>query len=434
MEHIQTQNATGSSPTIELTAITADYTDLLLVYSLRSTTSGNTEFYIKLNNTNPTARMLVSAYSTSSATSNTNAYLTAPATSNTANTYGNGQIYIPNYTGTTQKSASVDNVTETNGTSFVQAMIAASLYNVTTAVTSIQVTDIYGNWTADSSISLYGIRKYNTTLAPKASGGIISYDAVNNKWVHVFTASGTFTPTENLSGVEYLVVAGGGGGGYDSGGAGGAGGYRSSVVGESSGGGASAESTLSLTASTNYTVTIGAGGNGGTSLNTRTSGSDSVFGSITATGGGRGGDGVSGGVGSSGGSGGGGGSIGSAAGGAGTTGQGYAGGAGINNDTETGGGGGAGAVGVAGVGGGIGVASSITGTSIYRAGGGGGGAVVAIRPGGQGGGGNGARNGVAVATAGEANTGGGGGGSGSSSGYLVGKNGGSGIVIVRYSA
>jgi hypothetical protein len=154
MQHIATQNGTGASPTIEFLSIPADYTDLMLVYSLRSDTTGNTEFYIKLNNTNPTQRHLRG--NGASTLSNTDAFQLAPATGQTANTYGNGQIYIPNYTGTTQKSASVDNVTENNATTAFQSIYAA-LYNVTTAVTSIQVTDIYGNWTTASSVSLYGI-------------------------------------------------------------------------------------------------------------------------------------------------------------------------------------------------------------------------------------------------------------------------------------
>jgi hypothetical protein len=114
-----------------------------------------------------------------------------------------------------------------------------------------------------SSATLYGIRKYDTAGSPKATGGIISFDSANNKWVHAFTASGTFTPTEDIT-CEYLVVAGGGGGSQTRAGGGGAGGYRSSVSGESSGGGGSAESALSLTALTGYTVTVGAGGAGGT--------------------------------------------------------------------------------------------------------------------------------------------------------------------------
>jgi len=87
--------------------------------------------------------------------------------------------------------------------------------------------------------------------------------------IHTFTSSGTFTP--NSPGiVEVLVVAGGGGG---SGAGGGAGGFVAS-------------SSYVVTAQT-YNVTVGAGGAGGGS--TATNGSNSVFGNITAIGGGHGG-------------------------------------------------------------------------------------------------------------------------------------------------
>ncbi|NBS69898.1 hypothetical protein EBT31_13435 [bacterium] len=62
--------------------------------------------------------------------------------------------------------------------------------------------------------------------------------------------------------VTYLVIAGGGGGSF---GGGGAGGYRTNKTGESSGGGSSAEGSFAIALSTNYTVTIGAGGTAGTS-------------------------------------------------------------------------------------------------------------------------------------------------------------------------
>ena len=87
--------------------------------------------------------------------------------------------------------------------------------------------------------------------------------------------------------VNYLVVAGGGGGGGTGSsvsdqacGGGGAGGLRSTVG--NTGGGGSLESALTLVSSTNYTVTVGAGG----SANGQ--GSDSVFSSITSAGGARG--------------------------------------------------------------------------------------------------------------------------------------------------
>lgn len=94
--------------------------------------------------------------------------------------------------------------------------------------------------------------------------------------------------------VEYLVVAGGGGGGTGTpyafgGGAGGAGGYRCSVPGETSGGGAAAEDELAITPGNTYTVTVGGGGSYGVwGGSIATSGSNSVLGSITSTGGGYG--------------------------------------------------------------------------------------------------------------------------------------------------
>jgi hypothetical protein len=255
--------------------------------------------------------------------------------------------------------------------------------------------------------------------------------------IHTFTSSGTFTVTS--SGIaEYLVVAGGGGGGGNqengnqNGGGGGAGGYRSSVSGESSGGGASAESPIALSVGS-YTVTVGAGGAGGYRNNGAAWGSDSVFHTITSLKGGRGADmgNQSGGGGS-----GGGGNAGYPAGAAGTSGQGYAGATCAGYGKSGGGGGGAGGAGVGGdLGtGGIGVASSITGASVYRAGGGGGSASNgggAAGAGGTGGGGAGSPSSGTDGSPATANTGGGGGGGyGASSGG----NGGSGIVIIRYAA
>ena len=83
--------------------------------------------------------------------------------------------------------------------------------------------------------------------------------------------------------VDYLVVAGGGSGGANSAGGGGAGGLRTSY-GSTSGGGATAESSLSLAASTNYTVTVGAGAAAVTYDNDGLQGSDSVFSTITSDG------------------------------------------------------------------------------------------------------------------------------------------------------
>jgi len=282
-----------------------------------------------------------------------------------------------------------------------------------------------------------------------------SYNNTNASNVLTITLGGVFPSTNSLntnltiSGLtatslvpaDYLVVAGGGSGSSQQfnsggGGGGGAGGLRTSY-GSTSGGGSSAESSLLMFLSTNYTVTIGAGGVAPATGNVNgTSGNDSVFSTITSDGGGAGGFGGTGGQGALGGSGGGGTTGGSA-----TANQGFAGGDYVA--PTGGGGGGAGAAGSDGAGGnpgaggpgGDGIQVDITGASVYYAGGGGGGAYqqTTTVPGGNGGGGNSSGDGGAP-TAGTANTGGGGGTSGGSfgSGFVQGASGGSGVVILRY--
>jgi len=218
--------------------------------------------------------------------------------------------------------------------------------------------------------------------------------------------------------VNYLVVAGGGGGNRDNAGGGGAGGYL--------------ESSAEIQQNQTYAITVGAGGNAGTGpsdpgLN---GGDSSIIGpaiTTTSLGGGRGGsrNGV---PPNSGGSGGGGGATNTsnAIGAAGTVGQGNAGSNGNQSPFYQGGGGGGAGANASTPNGGIGLQSSITGSSIYYAGGGGGGANGSPGTGGSGGGGNGTTSGTA--TSGGSNTGGGGGSSNASG---TAGSGGSGVVILR---
>jgi len=225
---------------------------------------------------------------------------------------------------------------------------------------------------------------------------------------------------------SYLIVAGGGGSGRTNGAAGASGG---------AGAGGLIASATTLVPGTVYSFTVGAGGSGYTGGNgVGGNGSNSTGFGLTAIGGGGAGVGTSGLLnGSSGGSGGGAGGAGGT-GGSGTTGQGNAGGSSAGYGGS--GGGGAGAAGTSnpsgnpGQTGGIGIASSITGSSVYYAGGGGGASndATAGAAGGLGGGGAGAVNSSSAGTAGTANTGGGAGGSGYNS--INGVNGGSGVVIL----
>ena len=330
-------------------------------------------------------------------------------------------IHLMNYANTTTFKTQLTRASGQNGG---QVTAYVNLWRSTSAITKILIYSAFSlSYASGSTFNLYGVANASITNTAKATGGD-SITTDGTYWYHTFLSSGTFTPTQALTNVDFLAIAGGGGG-YVQGG--GAGGYRCSVTGESSGGGGSAESKLSLSAQA-YTVTVGAGGSNGNSgvTGSNSSISGSGFTTITSTGGGGtssgGSDGLTGGSG--------GGAFNSGTAGSGTANQGYAGGAAPTSSAGGGGGGasaaGTSASGTTGGNGGNGVASSITGTSTTRAGGGAGYGTGSSGSAGSGGGG--VANGTSAKN-GTANTGGGGAGGGAGNGGI----GGSGIVVFRYA-
>jgi hypothetical protein len=260
-----------------------------------------------------------------------------------------------------------------------------------------------------------------------ATGGTVT--CCGDYKIHTFTGPGTFCVSQIGNGpticgggpttVSYLVIAGGANGVA---GGGGAGGFREGRdIGPSYTASPLVAPTGLTIAANPYSVTVGGGG-----------GNPSTFSTITSTGGGVGNWNS---AGSPGGSGGGGGMDnvpGTYPGGSGNTPpvsppQGQPGGGNSSQGQSGAGGGGAGCSGSPGGGGpgGNGVSTSITGSSVTRAGGGGG--AKSGGPGGSGGSGGGGPSNGCVGTPGTINTGGGGGG-----GYNAGSSGGSGIVIIRY--
>lgn len=306
---------------------------------------------------------------------------------------------------------------------------------------------------------------------------------VQNSIVHLYTTVGTssFTPAHTGT-VQVIVVAGGGGSGYNWAGGGG-------------GGGVQFNRAFPVSAGSPITVTVGGGGTGGTSIgyyDAGYNGGNSVFGPITAQGGGGGGSWIHSSPGSmdngnsggrSSGTGGGGSNTGDGIdsrtrcyGGRGAEGQGYPGGSGLrfNADTENthqgGGGGGAGGPGGSApdgrqnyrgsfrgdtMNGGEGRATNMLGGTLYFGGGGGGGGHLGWNqgtPGGIGGGGAGSfhhsgpyggpqkyglgggqslntgQNGQPTARGGHGGANSGGGGGGGQHGAP----GGSGVVIIKY--
>jgi hypothetical protein len=333
--------------------------------------------------------------------------------------YKNGDSAV--YINGQQRTTNSTSFSFANNLNVIQAYSSA-YYFATPGASGLGTTAVFTSGLTNTQLA-------ELTTVRSGSGGNISYYGPYT--IHTFTGSATFTPSFNGE-VEVLVVAGGGaGGGGDVGGGGGAGGliYASSY---------------GVSQGTGITVTIGAGGTGVANAGLAGgNGSNSVFGGLTAIGGG-GGAGWTKGTGNDGGSGGG--STWYGVGGKGIPGQGNDGGTGgvLGPPYPQCGGGGAGEAGfpaqsstVAGNGG-DGLPYSISGFSTYYAGGGGGAtegspgspsSTGTPGTGGLGGGGNGGSQGAGtLGTPGVAYTGGGGGGCDPQAGA----NGGSGVVIVRY--
>lgn len=154
----------AGAASMDFTSIPSTYTDLCLKVSARSDTSGasNGQFLtLKLNNltTNFTWRYLYgsgSAAGSGSGSNGTIAYI--DPSSYTASTFGNAEVYLPNYAGSTNKSISIDSVNENNATAAEMALWA-SLWSNSAVINQVTLVPFAGNFVQYSTATLYGISK-----------------------------------------------------------------------------------------------------------------------------------------------------------------------------------------------------------------------------------------------------------------------------------
>jgi len=163
MELIESKTLGTAAASIEFTSIPQDGTDLLLLVSVRTSVSqsdDSLDLFFNGADSNRTVRVLYGTGSAVASGTNSNDWDGwATAANNTANTFSNISYYIPNYTGSTNKSYSIDSTAENNATYSLQAIVAG-LWSQTAAVTSIGIKSHQGsNLVAGSTISLYKITK-----------------------------------------------------------------------------------------------------------------------------------------------------------------------------------------------------------------------------------------------------------------------------------
>ena len=158
MALIQTQTLATAAVSVDFTSIPQDGTDLLVLVSGRSNEAAVTHSMTLLGlnglGTSFTYRRLQgsgSAVTSTNGTSGVSGWL--PATNATANTFGNQSYYITNYSGTADKTISVDAVSENNAAEAYQTLQAST--RVMGAITEIYIKLGAGSYIAGTVVSLY---------------------------------------------------------------------------------------------------------------------------------------------------------------------------------------------------------------------------------------------------------------------------------------
>jgi hypothetical protein len=152
----------GGVSRVTFSSIPSTYTDLIVKASVRNTNSGEFQQRVLISFNGSTADYTLRTlnYAAGSAVSLTrssfgdNNLSYVPAPDATANTFGNFEVYFPNYTSSNFKSISVDGVMENND-SGVYNNLLAGLWSQTAAITSLTFTN---NMAQYSSFYLYGIK------------------------------------------------------------------------------------------------------------------------------------------------------------------------------------------------------------------------------------------------------------------------------------
>jgi hypothetical protein len=154
----------GGAASIDFSSIPSTYTDLSLKLSGRG---ASTALYanIKLNNSSSAIYSLRTIYGDGSAAASQNdsgatyfERFLMVSSAYTANTFSNGELYIPNYAGSSNKSVMFDSVNENNATA-AQSFMVAGLWASTAAINQITLTPNTGNFAQYSTATLYGIVK-----------------------------------------------------------------------------------------------------------------------------------------------------------------------------------------------------------------------------------------------------------------------------------
>lgn len=157
----------GGAASVSFSSIPQTYTDLLLVGSARIAGAVNRDGVLMRFNGDSTSTnyfynwtYTLNGSVGTPGSGNIGGILAfeAPGANATANTFGNSQCLIPNYTGSSQKSTATEAMGENNAAA-ATIYINSGRWNQTSAITSITILNASSNLVEGSSFTLYGILK-----------------------------------------------------------------------------------------------------------------------------------------------------------------------------------------------------------------------------------------------------------------------------------
>jgi hypothetical protein len=160
-------NTLGTSATsVTFSSISSAYTDLLLKWSARTNDTTVQYFSVNINNNSDPICSLVTlegvvgtgSFSNSQTLIDSINYAHITNGSQTASTFGIGEIYIPGYRSSFNKTMSIRSTQENNAAE-IHLTTVAGLHRNTAAITSLKLTPQGGaSFVAGSSFYLYGIK------------------------------------------------------------------------------------------------------------------------------------------------------------------------------------------------------------------------------------------------------------------------------------
>jgi hypothetical protein len=154
----------GGASSVTFSSIPSTYTDLVVKISARDIATGiswdNLRLAFNSISSGYSAKLLYGTSSTAASLSDTaGTYFNSmyiDSADQTANTFGNLEIYIPNYTSSNYKSVSWDGVIETNSAAAL-VYLGAGLLSNTAAISSMTFTPLTANFVQYSTFYLYGV-------------------------------------------------------------------------------------------------------------------------------------------------------------------------------------------------------------------------------------------------------------------------------------